>query len=175
MTVSNCQDHARIRKLVIHAFSDSALRNQEPLMVSYIDLLMKQLKKRVDGPEDGLVDLMSWYIFTTFDTIGDLCFSEPFNALQTGKYDPWMVSVLNGIKNGRFVRMQRRYPVLAGIVRLLKWISSGSAMVNVSREKHMQITQEKTQRRLDESTPRKDIVTPVSKDALLLFCISVLS
>lgn len=68
--VANQADHTRIRKLLAHAFSDSALLEQEPILASYFDLLISKLKAQIDGPARGRVDLMAFYNFVTFDIIG---------------------------------------------------------------------------------------------------------
>ena len=47
-----------MRKLLSHAFSDSALREQEPLMTHYFDLLVEKLKQQIEGPSQGKVDIM---------------------------------------------------------------------------------------------------------------------
>ncbi|KAI0009074.1 cytochrome P450 monooxygenase-like protein [Xylariaceae sp. FL0662B] len=161
--VSNTADHARIRKLVINGFSDSALRSQEPTMTHYIRILIDQLKRKVDGPEKGKVDIMSWYIFATFDTIGDLCFNETFQALETGTYHPWMKTVLAGIKNGRWIRLQHAYPFLTWMTRTYKFLTSGQSHLNIAREQHLKYTAQKTQKRLADTKPRDDIVTPIVK------------
>lgn len=71
MTVAaNDADHARIRKLLSHGFSETALREQEPILISYFDLLVSRLQEQIDGSTNGKVDIMSWYNFTTFDIIG---------------------------------------------------------------------------------------------------------
>jgi len=164
--VSNTEDHARIRKLVINAFSDNALRQQEPIMVSYIKTLIKQLKDRVGSPGGDRVDIMSWYIFTTFDTIGDLCFNETFGALETGTYHPWMKTVLGGIKNGRWIRLQHAYPGLAYAMRAYRFLTSGQSHLNSAREEHLKYTARMTQKRLADKSERDDIVTPVRSFAV---------
>ena len=54
---SDSQEHARHRKLISHAFSDAALREQEPLVRNHIDLLIQQLKQR---PEVDITVCFSW-------------------------------------------------------------------------------------------------------------------
>jgi hypothetical protein len=55
-------------------------------MNSYFDLLVQKLYEKIDGPENGKVNIVQWFNFTTFDLIGDLCFGESFNALKTEEY-----------------------------------------------------------------------------------------
>lgn len=74
-----------MRKLLSHAFSDSALREQESILTGYIDLLVSRLKEQSQIPTIDKVDIMSWYNFTTFDIIGDLVLGDSFRALENGQ------------------------------------------------------------------------------------------
>ena len=162
LRVCNHEDHVRIRKLVVHSFSDAALRDQEKIMTDYINLLITKLKEKIDGPEQGKVDMMSWYMFTTFDIMADLCFAEPFHALENGAYHPWMIRILNGAKNGSYVRMERAYPMLAIISRFIKQILHPTARLDTARAEHMKYSIDKTNERIKQDIERKDIITPVS-------------
>lgn len=52
--------HGPLRRLVSHGFSEKALREQEPLIQTYCDLLMKRLYEHSkDGTEK--VDMVQWY------------------------------------------------------------------------------------------------------------------
>ncbi|KAI4127757.1 MAG: hypothetical protein LQ341_006758, partial [Variospora aurantia] len=53
--VANHSDHARIRKLLSHAFSEKALREQEPILMYYFHLLVSKLKEQIDSPAAGRV------------------------------------------------------------------------------------------------------------------------
>jgi hypothetical protein len=82
---ANDADHTRQRRAIAHAFSDKALRGQEPLIRSYIDLLMQRLNENADGGKTP-VNLEEWYNFTTFDIIGDLAYADPFGCLDGSKW-----------------------------------------------------------------------------------------
>jgi len=58
--VADRDTHSRQRRLLSHAFSEKALREQESLLQMHISKLMEQLASR-DGA-DG-VDLVSWLNF----------------------------------------------------------------------------------------------------------------
>lgn len=160
--VSNHDDHVRIRKLVIHSFSDAALRSQEGLVVQYIELLMSKLKESISDPKkDGINDMTHWYSFLTFDIMADLCFAENFNALESGSYHPWMEAILEGASWGGTIRFLRAYPSLLFLAKAAKYLSSGTAEINTARKKHMQFSIEKTEKRLNMQLDRADIVNPV--------------
>ncbi|KAH1457604.1 hypothetical protein KXX13_009191 [Aspergillus fumigatus] len=74
-------DHIRMRRLLAHAFSDRALREQESLLHFYADLLVQKLHENLNHSHSEVVDIARWYNFTTFDLIGDLAFGEPLASL----------------------------------------------------------------------------------------------
>ena len=90
-------DHARMRRLLSHAFSERALKAQEHLIQVYFDLLINRLKAKAadDGKPFNIVD---WFHFTTFDIAGDLEFGESFNCLEDGKLHPWIEVMLSHFK-----------------------------------------------------------------------------
>lgn len=57
--------HARLRKQLSYAFSEKALREQEPLIKSHIDLMIRKLGNA--ARLGTIVDMVNWYTFTTFD------------------------------------------------------------------------------------------------------------
>lgn len=67
----NDADHTRQRRLLSPAFSERALREQEPIIQSYVDLLVERLHKEVTSYRET-VDMTPWYDYTTFDILGDL-------------------------------------------------------------------------------------------------------
>ena len=159
--VSNHADHARIRKIMVNSFSDGALRDQEPIIIQYANLLLTKMKESIDSPNKGLTDMSAWYMYLTFDIMGDLCFAEPFHALSNGEYHPWMTLIMDGARNGGVVRMQRAYPFIAALIRIAKRIVYGNSEFNVARTQHMKYSIEKTHGRLDKQLDRKDIINPV--------------
>ena len=73
-TTTSIEDHNRMKKILSHAFSDGALKEQEYILHKYTNLLIRRLQELVDSAGKGWaeVDVCAWYNFTTFDTIGDL-------------------------------------------------------------------------------------------------------
>ena len=153
--VSNNADHARMRRLLSHAFSDSALREQEPLITKYLDLLIEKVYQQIQGPAQGKVNLVQWYNFTTFDILGDLCFDEPFGALNKGQYHSWVANIFKSLKIARMFRVFRAYPIVGSVVfGLLKLFPQATA----AGAEHRELTAHKAERRLDRKTDRKDFM-----------------
>ncbi|KAI9875449.1 MAG: hypothetical protein M1830_008463 [Pleopsidium flavum] len=112
ITTPSDADHSRMRRLLAHAFSEKALREQEPLITSYIDLLISKLHQQVQGPNEGKVDIVRWYNYTTFDIIGDLAFGEAFGCLKNKEYHSWVAMIFQSVKYGVYLQAARRFPSL---------------------------------------------------------------
>ncbi|KAJ5168470.1 Cytochrome monooxygenase lcsI [Penicillium canariense] len=148
-------DHARGRRLLSHAFSERALRDQEGLIGSYVDLLVDRLKGEIAASRET-VDMTRWYNFTTFDIIGDLAFGEPFDCLRESQYHPWVEMVFVSTKVSALRRPLLVYPFLAPIVQRL--LPQRLARM---REAHFALSAEKVHRRLETKTERPDFMTYV--------------
>ncbi|KAJ5496031.1 Cytochrome monooxygenase lcsI [Penicillium diatomitis] len=153
---SNEADHARERRLLSHAFSEKALRDQESLVHSYVDLLVDRLEGQIDNSR-ATVDMVSWYNFTTFDIIGDLAFGEPFGCLRDSQYHPWVKMVFTSAKVNVQLRPGKMYPILAPVLRKLLISGEGAKM----RDNHFALSSEKVLRRLQTKTDRPDFMTHV--------------
>lgn len=52
------EDHSRYRRLLSHAFSEKGMKEQQPHIISYVDMLMKDLKAvSPDEPQD----MVQWF------------------------------------------------------------------------------------------------------------------
>jgi cytochrome P450 len=157
MTASNDVDHTRIRRLLNHAFSDSALRNQEDIINSYISLFIQKLKPKAES--NTPVDIMRYLNFTTFDILGDLCFDESFHALESETYGSWIQGVFQALKMTRMFRVIRSYPVLG--IPFFGLLKIAPGMVK-ARQRHHDHTVHKMDKRINTETDRKDFMRYVS-------------
>ena len=144
-----------MRRLLSHAFSDAALREQEQLITQYLDLLIEKLHEQIVGTAQGKIDFVRWYNFTTFDILGDLCFDESFGALRNGQYHSWVANIFKSMKIARMFRVFRAYPIFGKFVfTLLKLFPQATK----AGAEHRALTAQKTERRLDRPTDRKDFM-----------------
>ncbi|KAG8408382.1 hypothetical protein J3459_017854 [Metarhizium acridum] len=101
--------HARQRRLLSHAFSEKALREQEPILQTYCTKLCAQLE---ESCRSGPVDLFDWYTFATFDLVGDLAFGKSFGCLEAGMASPFVESIKTGSQELMVNQMLRYYRVM---------------------------------------------------------------
>ncbi|KAF7586588.1 hypothetical protein BBP40_008645 [Aspergillus hancockii] len=143
-------DHSRMRRLLSHAFSEKALREQEPILQSYVDLLVRRLHDSVSGP----VDMTEWYNYTTFDIIGDLAFGEPFNCLQESHYHQWVKAVFLSMKAGALLQPLYSLGLPKGFVDFII-----PRRLKKMGEENYSYTREKVHRRYKLGTTRSDFMT----------------
>jgi hypothetical protein len=75
MINANDQDHSRMRHAFSHTFSNKALKEQEPLLVKYVNLMGQVLQEKLDRDKadaglDVGIDMVQMLNFTTFDIMG---------------------------------------------------------------------------------------------------------
>ncbi len=73
-----------MRRLLAHAFSNSALIEQEEMVGRNIDQLMQVVRSR----SSQVMDISELFQRLAFDIIGDLAFGETFGALKRGEVKP---------------------------------------------------------------------------------------
>ena len=147
---ANDADHARYRRLLSHAFSERALKQQEYLVQSCIDLLVEKLHRCASSPDTAVVDLVQWLGFTTFDIIGDLSLGESFHCLEKESYHSWLAILSNQFKTATLLLSLR----LVGLGRPLRVLIPKSMLKK--RQEHTAIANEKIHRRLEKGTSADD-------------------
>ncbi|KAL8806382.1 MAG: hypothetical protein Q9200_005062, partial [Gallowayella weberi] len=150
------EEHTRQRRILSPAFSERALREQEDILKHYTDLLITQLKKQIGQTEKGsaTVDMTKWYSYTTFDTIGDLLFNDPFHSLENSADHPWVSAIFKGTKFGVLVTAFHLFPPLPAVIDFLMPRSMKEAA-----GRHFKWSQEKISRRIQMQTDRPDFMT----------------
>ncbi len=106
-----------LRRQMAHGFSDRAMREQQPIIGKYIDLLVRRLRERAAGGTVAL-NLADWYNFTTFDVIGDLALGESFGCLENSDYHLWVKSIFEMAHVGAYFQAASHYPLLQRLILL---------------------------------------------------------
>ncbi|KAK8090591.1 Cytochrome P450 monooxygenase alt3 [Apiospora phragmitis] len=149
--------HARLRRAVAPAFSERALREQEGFLQLYTDKLVAQLRRCCcrDGSVEksgGPQDMQRWYSLFAFDVMSDLAFGQPAGCLDNVD-QPWL-QVL-GARTKSIVWYQ--VLIYYGLDRWAKYFAPKSLME--ARQKHLAMTFEKVQRRIQQKEDRKDFIS----------------
>lgn len=152
--------HARHRKLLSHAFSDRALREQEGLITNYIDALIGKLKGLVNSGQSE-IDIRNWMNYTTFDITGDLMFGESFNCLRDSQLHPWIVLIFNSIKALAIMGAAQQFPLLQKLLDRLV-----PKKVKQQSLDHFNLSAEKVDRRLEKGASRPDFMSAILRNGL---------
>ncbi|KAI5920504.1 P450 monooxygenase No.1 [Camillea tinctor] len=157
------EGHSTVRRQLAHGFSDRSMRAQEPIIGSYVDLLIRRLRETYDkevaankeaaatDPRGATVNMRNWFDWTTFDIIGDLGMGDSFKGLEDGGYHPWVALINNTV---------RQSSMLAAIVRLgfsglVQFAFNRGA---IAATEHTQIVKEKLAQRLELKAERPDFI-----------------
>ena len=152
---SNEADHTRLRRVLSLAFSDKAIREQEPLIQTQVNVLIERLRQKcASGPAGkGVVDITKWLNWATFDIIGDLAFGEPFGCLQNGEYHPWVSLVFDSVQAVSIIGAIKQFPWVDAIFQFLR----PDTLLQKLRD-HQPLSIAKVNSRLERSTDRGDFL-----------------
>ncbi len=147
-----------MRRVLDHAFSDRAYRDQVPIVTGHIDTLIKSLHEQVHGQYLGKVDVGNWYNWMSFDVIGDLSFGESFGCLKTQTYHPWVDLIFGNLKGMVLMGACNRFD-------LLRWLLPFFILKRLiqMKEDHWAATVQTVNRRLELDVDRIDFMTPIVK------------
>ena len=145
--VADRADHSRFRRLLSNSFSEKGMRDQQPVIQSYVDQLIADLYGTIGkGPQD----MVAWFNWTTFDVIGRLAFGEDFGCLKRCATHPWIEAIFNNLKALLFMQTFRRF----GLQRLLPLIASTRAQK--LRHYNYQFAADRIQSRVQRGSSEND-------------------
>lgn len=149
------ENHARQRRIVSHAFSDRALREQEYLLIKYTDLLVSRLHDQLKSPEEypQEVNICKWMQFVTFDIVGDLCFGESFHSLESMEHHEWVSMVFKGVKFGTLLTAFHYFPTARRIMQ--RCVPSS---IKAKAQHHYDMTRQKVDHRINQKSQRPDFI-----------------
>ncbi|KAL5335510.1 cytochrome P450 [Aspergillus crustosus] len=142
-------DHSRFRRNFSHAFSEKALREQQPLMRHYVDMLITKLHTLTpaQGNSQTPVEIVRLYNLTTFDIMGDLTFGESLNLLAGTGNDSWVSAIFISTKANALRRLGRYYTWAVHLTQQL----IPQALKEMAAS-HYKACQERVDRRIDPAT-----------------------
>ncbi|OLN85229.1 putative sterigmatocystin biosynthesis P450 monooxygenase stcF-like protein 1 [Colletotrichum chlorophyti] len=144
------EPHARLRKAVLPAFSERALRDQEETLQLYANKLMDQLRSSSEGGAPQ--DMAKWFSLTAFDIVSDLAFGQAAGCLDDAS-QPWLQVI--GARAQGIVRYQ--FAIHYGLESWLEWLAPKAQKVAV--KKHAELTAAKVKRRLQQTENKKDFMS----------------
>ncbi|KAJ5106184.1 hypothetical protein N7456_002859 [Penicillium angulare] len=151
----NPDEHRQLRRQMAHGFSEKSMRDQEPLIRKYVDLLIAKLHENCKA---GPLVVSDWYNFTTFDIIGDLAFGESFGCLESCKYDDWIKGIFESAYLGSFLQALSFVPLLKSTL-----LSLVPKSMQEAHQKHKDLTKAKMLRRTAIMEERPDLIERLLK------------
>jgi cytochrome P450 len=147
--VADRETHTRQRRLLSHAFSESALREQEPILQLYAHKLLDQLSFHCTT---GPLDMVSWLTFASFDLIGHMSFGENFGCLDKGEYAPFVRAITAMASELTFNQMWKYW----GIMSIRQYFTPKELVGQ--RVKNIKIAMQTVQRRIENGSEHRDFL-----------------
>lgn len=111
--------HRPRRRIYQNAFSDKALKKQEPLILGYVNLLVKVIKEAGTNDSISKVDIQKLLNCCTFDVMADLTFGEPLGLLEQSELSPWVAQIFGNIRIGSIKRVSLEYPIMEHLIKAI--------------------------------------------------------
>lgn len=108
--------HRSQRRVFAPAFSDRALKLQEPLILGYLNLLVRIIRNNATSNLVGF-DIVKLLNCLTFDVMADLAFGEPLGLLDQSELTPWVQAIFRNVQRMSISRLAREYKVLNLLVK----------------------------------------------------------
>lgn len=153
--------HSRMRRSMAHAFSDKAIKDQEEFVLGYVDKLIEGLRGQINAGSNGLVNLVSWYNWTTFDIIGDLVWGESFQCLEEHSETAFVKMMFNSIHALSQLHALHYFSILQWLKNWLLPPESHEAIRQ--RLVFFELAHAKTAKRLASGGERPDIMSHITR------------
>ncbi|KFA81099.1 hypothetical protein S40288_01033 [Stachybotrys chartarum IBT 40288] len=147
-------DHGRLRRIFSHAFSDRALRRQEPLFRKYAESMVQRMRRTAEQ-NTGRVNMADMHSFAAFDITAELAFGQPLHLFETGEYTPWVRTLLDGVKYMAIRGALEKVPLIS---QTLHRLTDGS--LRAQFEAHFRFSSDLVNQRLaatDDNEAKLDI------------------
>ncbi|KAH7076867.1 cytochrome P450 monooxygenase-like protein [Paraphoma chrysanthemicola] len=154
-------DHTRMRRNLAHAFSEKALREQEPLVQQYVDLLVHRFGEF--AAEGKPLNVVRWYNYVTFDIICDLVFGEPLHALRDSKEHIWISMVLSSATAFHLHILRQKNPFMAVYHKFMEFFADKADQEAMQADYFSKVT-DKVTRRLERGPDRPDFFSHFLKN-----------
>ncbi|KAL2884340.1 hypothetical protein SGCOL_000281 [Colletotrichum sp. CLE4] len=145
-------DHSRLRRVFSPAFSERSLKAQAPLILSYVDQLMANIRRGIKTDADAKFDMVKLYNLTTFDIMAELAFGESLGLLANSEYSEWVANIFDNLKNNAIAQVGREWTWLGTVVRMIT-----PPKLKKAADMHFKHAIERVDRRLGRETDQADI------------------
>lgn len=110
---ANTHEYPRYKRLMSPAFSEQAIKEQEPTIQGLTDVMIDALRNNRTGKahypsKDSIVNLGAWCNFLIFDILSSLSFGKSVGCLSIADYHPWAMVIFGAMKHSHFVQCAHR-------------------------------------------------------------------
>lgn len=152
VTTRDLDEHTTLRRIFSHAFSDKALKGQEPIIQRYADQFVQAIQQAITQYPQTEINAVKLFNCATFDIMSDLTFGEPLGMLKNSEYTPWISKIFANFKFTVMRQITQEYPLFNYLIKFLV----PKAVVR-ARVEHFRYTSARVRRRLEKGNEEPDI------------------
>ncbi|KAK3702986.1 hypothetical protein LTR37_014716 [Vermiconidia calcicola] len=133
MITASDAEHTRLRRLTGPAFLNASIKEIEPVLQRYTDLLCSQLSK---ASNEGSQNLVEWLLWTLNDVIGQLALDQEFQCLEKRRMHPWPHFLLSVLKQTAALNQFLRFGFPLRLLTLLlskEQVAARDSFLNTAR------------------------------------------
>ena len=105
-------EHARQRKLIAPAFSESTIRAQDSMIQDYCDQMVRGLRNYSGTAhypdQDRMVDMVPWTNFIVSDILSHILFGSGLDCLKNARYHPWVAAGYQALIESTYIEAAHR-------------------------------------------------------------------
>ncbi|KAJ6109657.1 hypothetical protein N7486_001892 [Penicillium sp. IBT 16267x] len=118
-------EHPRYKKLMAPAFSEQAIKEQEPTIQQYTSMAIDALRNNRSGKScypdaNGIANVGAWCNFLIFDILSCLSFGKSIGCLEMADYHEWANVIFGAMKHSHFLQCAHRlkpyHPILEKLI-----------------------------------------------------------
>ena len=113
---ASTKDHPRLRRALLHPFSERALNEMEPLISRHLETLVNIL--RAAAPDEKF-DMVTMYNHAAFDIMSDYGFDEPLHMQTSSQHRSWVDTTFGALWEISLLRMAYYYPWTSAIIPVM--------------------------------------------------------
>lgn len=159
VSTTSLSDHRRFRAVLSTCFTPSAIKAQEPAVISHVDKMIDRLRQQcgLRNHDNTVINIAEWSKYIVF-VLGDLGFAESFNCLDNSALHPWVAELYTYTKVGSLVAALIHYTFLFKLIwRCIPARNLAAAQAN------FKWGVDKTYRRLNLETQCEDLSSLIQR------------
>jgi len=87
-----------------------------------INRMVNRIKRYTEENSNPAIDMTKFFMYVTFDIMGDFTFTQPFGLIERMEYLNWIADQFSNLKAAIFIISSAYLDFLKPIARFMTWV-----------------------------------------------------